>query len=71
MIKLNIQDETSRLRAVVLGTAESNGPIPKLEDAYDPKSIENIKAGTYPLEVDMVAEMEALNQVFKKYEVTI
>ena len=35
-MKLNIQNETSRLRAVVLGTAESNGPTPTLEEAYDP-----------------------------------
>jgi len=71
MIKLNVQDETSRLRAVVLGTAKSNGPTPKLEDAYDPKSIENIKAGTYPLEKDMITEMEALNKVFEKYHVKV
>jgi len=71
MIKLNVQDETSRLRAVVLGTAKSNGPTPKLEDAYDPKSIEHIKSGTYPLEKDMVLEMEALNSVFKKYDVKV
>lgn len=71
MIKLNIQDETSRLRAVVLGTAQSNGPVPIIEDAYDPKSIENIKAGTYPEEEDMVAEMGALNKVFEKYDVKV
>jgi len=71
MIKLNVQDETSRLRAVVLGTAKNNGPTPKLEDAYDPKSIEHIKSGTYPLEKDMVLEMEALNKVFKKYNVKV
>ncbi len=41
---LHIIDEISRLRAVILGTAESNGPTPKLEDAYDPKSAEHIKA---------------------------
>lgn len=71
MIALNVQNETSRLRAVVLGTAKSNGPVPKVEEAYDPKSIENIKAGTYPLEKDMIAEMEALNAVFEKYNVTV
>ncbi|REE80394.1 N-dimethylarginine dimethylaminohydrolase [Lutibacter oceani] len=71
MIKLNVQDETSRLRAVVLGIAESNGPTPKIEDAYDPKSIEHIKAGTYPSERDMILEMDALNKVFEKYEVKV
>jgi len=71
MIKLNIPNETSRLRAVVLGTAESNGPTPKLEDAYDPKSAEHIKAGTYPKEADMIKEMEAVADVLKKYDVTV
>ncbi|TNJ43868.1 amidinotransferase [Tamlana fucoidanivorans] len=71
MLKLNIKNETSRLRKVVLGTAISNGPIPKLDDCYDPKSIEHIKAGTYPTELDMIAEMNALESVFKKYQVDV
>lgn len=71
MIQLNIQNETSRLRSVILGTAQSNGPVPKIEDCYDPKSVEHIKAGTYPKEADMVIEMEAVAAVFKKYDVTV
>ena len=71
MLQLHVQDETSRLRAVVLGTAESNGPTPKPEEAYDPKSLEHIKAGTYPIEADMVPEMNAFETVLKKYEVTV
>ena len=54
MLELNITNETSRLRAVVLGTAQSNGGTPKVEDCYDPKSIEHVLAGTYPNEVDMI-----------------
>ena len=68
---LHITNETSRLRAVVLGTAESIGPIPTLEEAYDPKSKEHIKAGTYPKEEDMVREMEAVAAVLKKYDVKV
>lgn len=71
MINLHINDEISRLRAVVLGRADSNGPVPKLEDAYDPKSAEHIKAGTYPKDEDMVKEMEAVAEVFKKYDVKV
>lgn len=71
MLSLNVKNETSRLRAVVLGTAQSNGPTPTEEEAYDPKSLEHIKAGTYPIEKDMVAEMEAFNEVFKKYDVKV
>ena len=71
MLKLNVKNETSRLRAVVLGTAKSNGPTPSIEDAYDPKSLEHIKAGTYPVEADMVKEMEAVAAVFEKYDVKV
>ena len=70
-MKLHIKNETSRLRAVILGTAVSNGPTPSIEDAYDPKSLEHIKAGTYPVEEDMVSEMEAVAKVFQKYDVQV
>lgn len=70
-MELNVKNETSRLRAVVLGTAESNGGMPAISDAYDPKSIEHIKEGTYPDEKDMVREMEAVGKVLEKYEVKV
>lgn len=70
-MKLHVTNETGRLRAVVLGTAESNGPVPSLEEAYDPKSKEHIKAGTYPREEDMMKEMEAVAEVLKKYDVEV
>ena len=71
MLQLNINNETSRLKAVVLGSAVHNGPTPKVEEAYDPKSLEHILAGTYPLEKDMVTEMEAFSSVLQKYNVTV
>ena len=67
MIELNVVDETSTLKAVILGIAQSNGPVPTIDEAYDPKSIEHIKAGTYPKEVDMIKEIEAFAKVFQKY----
>tara|TARA_R110000796_G_scaffold67449_3_gene154709 strand:+ start:23739 stop:24650 length:912 start_codon:yes stop_codon:yes gene_type:complete len=71
MLQLNIKDETSTLKAVILGTAESCGPIPKPEEAYDPKSLEHILAGTYPIEKDMVLELDAFEKVLKKYNVNV
>ncbi len=71
MINLNIKDEVSRLRAVVLGSANSNGPAPTLDEAYDPKSKEHIQAGTYPKEEDMINEMEAVAKVLEKYDVKV
>ncbi len=71
MLELKITNETSTLNAVVLGTTESCGPTPKVEEAYDPKSLEHILAGTYPKEVDMTKEMDAFAKVFEKYNVKV
>ena len=71
MIKLNVNNETSRLRSVVLGTAKNNGETPKAEDCYDPKSRQHVIAGTYPKEEDMILEMEAVAEIFKKYDVEV
>ena len=71
MLPLNVNNETSKLRSVILGTAESNGPVPAIHEAYDPKSLEHILAGTYPVEEDMLEEMAALKAVFEKYGVTV
>ena len=71
MLNIHIQNETSRLRAVILGTALSNGPTPSADEAYDPKSLEHILAGTYPTESNMTEEMDAFEKVFKKYDVTV
>lgn len=71
MIELQVKNETGRLRAVILGLAEDNGPTPKPEEAYDPKSLEHILAGTYPLESDMVREMNSFRSVLLRYGVTV
>lgn len=71
MLKLNINNESSRLRAVVLGSAVSSGPVPEVAEAYDPKSLEHILAGTYPKEQDMVNEMQAFKNVLQKYDVAV
>ncbi|NKI33197.1 dimethylarginine dimethylaminohydrolase family protein [Croceivirga thetidis] len=71
MLSLHVVDEVAPLKAVVLGTAESCGPVPKPEEAYDPKSLEHILAGTYPVESDMIAEMDAFARVFEKYDVQV
>ena len=71
MIKLSVVDETSPLEAVILGTAKGVGDVPKMEDAYDPKSKEHIAAGTFPKEKDMIDEMEAFASVLEKYGVKV
>jgi len=71
MFNLHIADETSRLKTVLLGTAAQPGPEPRPEEAYDPKSLEHILAGTYPREADMVQEMEGFESVLKKHGVQV
>lgn len=71
MLDLNITNETSKLKAVVLGTAKSVGAVPKPENCYDPKSLEHVMAGTYPKEQDMVQEMEEVAAVLKKHNVAV
>jgi len=70
-IKLKIENETAKLKSVILGVANQNGPIPKIEDCYDPKSKEHVLAGTYPTEVDMINEIEAFYKVLLKYNITV
>ena len=71
MLKLNVNNETSRLLSVVLGTAKSNGSTPELEECYDPKSRQNVLNNTYPTEIDMINEMNQFEQVLLKYKVDI
>ena len=71
MLNLNVNNETSKLKAVVLGTALSLGPTPKLEDCYDPKSREHVLNNTYPNEEDLIQEMDEFFQVLRKYNVKV
>lgn len=71
MITVKILDETAPLEAVILGTAESMGGVPKLEETYDPKSKEHIMAGTFPKEEDLSKEMDQVAKVLEKHGVKV
>ena len=43
MIKVNIENEYSRLKIVILGIASNLGDPPTESDAYDPRSLYHIK----------------------------
>ena len=70
-MRLNLHNETDTLEAVILGSAVKNGKPPQLAEAYDPKSRQHIKAGTYPEESDMVKEMTSVKKVLEKHNVTV
>tara|TARA_B110000908_G_C10175296_1_gene412953 strand:+ start:347 stop:1261 length:915 start_codon:yes stop_codon:yes gene_type:complete len=71
MIKINIDNESSKLNSVILGIAIDFGGTPNLEDCYDPKSKAHVKEGTFPTNDACVNEMDALVNVFEKYDVEI
>lgn len=70
-MKLNVKNETSRLKTVVLGRAESNGAIPTLAETYDAKSYESVINNDFPKEADLVKEMAEFETVLKKYNVEV
>ena len=67
----DIRDEFGPLELVVLGDAQSSGPVPSLEEAYDPKSKEHIRNNTYPKDEDLVKEMDAMQEILTKYGVEV
>ncbi len=70
-MKLNIKNETSTLKSVVLGQPKSMGGTPSLEESYDAKSYHSIQNGVYPKEEDIKLEMDAFETVLKKYNVEV
>ena len=67
-MKLHVQNETSRLREVVLGLPYSNGGTPTLDQTFDSKSYESVKNGVYPTEASIIREMEAFEAVLSAVE---
>ncbi|WP_417430837.1 dimethylarginine dimethylaminohydrolase family protein [Halpernia sp.] len=70
-MKLNIKNETGKLKSVVLGQPSSMGVAPTLEESYDAKSYNTLQNGNYPTEKDITLEMEAFEKVLKKYDVEV
>ena len=70
-MRLNINNETGRLKSVVLGQPVSMGADPTLEESYDATSDHNSKQGVYPKEEDIIHEMTEFEKVLKKYDVEV
>jgi len=68
---LNINNETDRLKTVVLGLPNANGKTPTLDETFDAKSYESVQKNDYPQESDIINEMNAFEQVLKKHEVEV
>ena len=58
MLNINIENEYSRLKTVILGIADNLGNPPSESDAFDPRSLYHIKNNSYPLEKDLKKEVD-------------
>jgi len=68
---LNVKNETSTLKAVVLGQPGSIGNLPSLDKTFDAKSYESVLHGGYPTEEAIYKEMSAFEKVLLKYNVQV
>lgn len=70
-MNLRAINEWDVLRTVVVGTAESMGGVPTVEESYDPKSKEHILAGTFPSEEDCAQELEGLVRLLQSHDIEV
>ena len=71
MIHINIDNEYSQLKNVVLGLAKDIGSPPKESDAYDPRSLYHIKNKSYPQESQLIKELEYFYKKLIKHNVEV
>jgi len=70
-MNLNVRNETSTLKAVVLGQPGSIGKMPTIDKTYDAKSYESVIKGVYPTEEAIYKEMSAFEKVLLKHDVQV
>jgi len=68
---LNIKNETSTLKTVILGQSHSSGRSPGLQETYDAKSYETVLKGVYPAEEAIRFEMAAFERILIKHQVEV
>ena len=70
-LSLFIKNETAQLESVVLGIGSDFGGQPSIKNAFDPKSKEHISNGTFPLEKNLISEVDAFRKILEKYKIQI
>lgn len=70
-MKLNVKNETSRLKKVVLGTSLSMGKTPELVETFDAKSYHSVQNQIYPLQSAVDEEMKGFDEVLNRYGVEV
>jgi len=71
MLSLNVNNETNRLKAVIVGLAKDFGGTPLLEEAFDPTSKKHISNNTYPIEDNLINELSELKSILKKHNIKV
>ena len=71
MININIENEYSELKTVILGIATDLGDPPTESDAYDPRSLYHIKNNSYPIEDDLLREVDIFYNKLIKHNVEV
>ena len=70
-MNLHVDNEVGLLKTVILGIANDFGGTPLASECYDPKSLESVRNGNYPIEEDLIGEMEHFCEVLKKHGVEV
>lgn len=70
-MKINIKNETAKLKSVILGQPESMGVKPSLLECYDSKSYHSLENNIYPNESEIRFEMDAFEKILRKYDVEV
>lgn len=71
IMKVSVNNETGRLKSVIVGRPESQGAAPTLSEAYDARSYQSIEEGDYPSESAITKEMNGLVEVLTQLGVEV
>ena len=71
IMKVSVNNETGRLKSVIVGRPESQGAVPTLSEAYDARSYQSIEEGDYPSESAITKEMNGLVEVLTQLGVEV
>lgn len=70
-IALNIHNETGSLKSLILGIANNFGGTPSINNCFDPQSRYHVNNNSFPIQNDIIREINSLYDVLKKYKVKI
>ena len=70
-ISLSVNGETGFLKSVVLGIPNDIGPVPNIEECFDPSSVYHLENNSYPTAIDISKEMTDFLEVLNKYNVEV